>query len=360
MRPVGGSCSPSRAARRCRSWTVCPSAGTRAWRRRRGWCWRASAHRPVASRSSRASRGRSRRLIASGSEWMSIAGVFAGGSDLAGLSADGSLAALQHAEHGDITHPALRIVDPRTGAVVADRGDGRSAVVATVWSPVPGDQRLAVIHEPEDRERVGIWDLATDAWHDLDIALPGDHAVLDWFPGGDAVLLQQHAGWPQRAVPHRCVDREGGADRHAPRNARRRARAPGRAGVVHAHGRRASGTGHERRRRRAARSAARAGGQGVSGLAVHERSRPAGPRLDRGTGGRGPASGDGVRARRAALALRRRVHAGGAGLRRCGVSRGDAELPWLHRLWPGLARRADRRPRVHRRRRRDGGAPRSL
>ena len=130
------------------------------------------------------------RLIASGSEWMSIAGVFAGGSDLAGLSADGSLAALQHAEHGDITHPALRIVDPRTGAVVADRGDGRSAVVATVWSPVPGDQRLAVIHEPEDRERVGIWDLATDAWHDLDIALPGDHAVLDWFPGGDAVLLQ--------------------------------------------------------------------------------------------------------------------------------------------------------------------------
>ena len=67
-----------------------------------------------------------------------MAGVYAGGSDVAGLSADGTLAALQHAEHGDITHPALRIVDPRTGATVAERGDGTSAVVATAWAPDRG------------------------------------------------------------------------------------------------------------------------------------------------------------------------------------------------------------------------------
>ena len=134
--------------------------------------------------------GASPSLIATGKEWLIVAGLYSGGSDLAGLSADGTLAALQHAEHGDITHPALRIVDPRTGAVVAERGDGTSAVVATAWSPMPGDLRLALVHESEDRERVGIWDLATGAWHDLDVALPGDHAVLDWFPDTASVLLR--------------------------------------------------------------------------------------------------------------------------------------------------------------------------
>jgi dipeptidyl aminopeptidase/acylaminoacyl peptidase len=120
---------------------------------------------------------------------MGLAGLLDGGSDVAALSADGSLLAIQHAEHGDITHPALRIVDPRTGAVVADRGDGSSAVVGTAWSPVPGDQRLAVVHEPDDRERAVIWDLATGVWADLAVDLHGDVAVADWYPDGDAVAL---------------------------------------------------------------------------------------------------------------------------------------------------------------------------
>jgi dipeptidyl aminopeptidase/acylaminoacyl peptidase len=105
------------------------------------------------------------------------------------LSADGSLLALQHAEHGNLMHPALRIVDPRTGAVVAERGDGHAAVVAAAWSPVPGDLRLAVTHEPGDRERPAIWDLATGEWRDLEIDLDGDQGVVDWFPGADEVLL---------------------------------------------------------------------------------------------------------------------------------------------------------------------------
>jgi len=129
------------------------------------------------------------RSIAQGTEWMSIAGVLDDGADLAGLSSDGTLVALQHAEHGDITHPALRIVDPRTGALVGERGDGTSAVVATAWSPIPGDQRLAVVHEPDDRERTGIWDLATGDWHDLEVDLPGDQAIVDWYPDARSVLL---------------------------------------------------------------------------------------------------------------------------------------------------------------------------
>ena len=51
------------------------------------------------------------------------------------LSADGALLCLEHAEHGDLIHPALRVIDPRTGAIVGeqlDAGDvaGRSLLVA--------------------------------------------------------------------------------------------------------------------------------------------------------------------------------------------------------------------------------------
>jgi dipeptidyl aminopeptidase/acylaminoacyl peptidase len=62
-------------------------------------------------------------------------------------------------------------------------------VIATAWSPVPGDQRLAVTHEPEDRERAAIWDLATGDFRDLDLDVPGDHRVADWFPAANAVLV---------------------------------------------------------------------------------------------------------------------------------------------------------------------------
>ena len=107
----------------------------------------------------------------------------------------------------------------------------------------------------------------------------------------------------------------------------------------------------DHRRRRAARPP-------VPGLAVRERPGRAGPRVDRRARGRGAAPGDGVRPRRSALALRGPVHARGPVLRRPRVPRRDAELPRLHRLRAGLARRPHGRRRVHRRRRRDGRAPR--
>jgi dipeptidyl aminopeptidase/acylaminoacyl peptidase len=127
--------------------------------------------------------------IARSTEWTGIGGAYQGRSDIAGLSADGSLLAVQHAEHGDLTHPALRIVDPRTGAVAAERGDGTIAVVASCWSPVPGDQRLTVSHEPTDRLTAAMWDLADGTWSELDTGLPGDVEIVDWYPDASALLL---------------------------------------------------------------------------------------------------------------------------------------------------------------------------
>jgi dipeptidyl aminopeptidase/acylaminoacyl peptidase len=132
--------------------------------------------------------GETAKQIARSMTWLTVAGLYSA-PELAGLSADASLLAVQHAEHGNLMHPALRILDPRTGAVVAERGDGGAAVVAAAWSPVPGDQRLAVIDEPKDRERAAIWDLATGDWRPLEVDLPGDQRIVDWFPDGDAVLL---------------------------------------------------------------------------------------------------------------------------------------------------------------------------
>src|SRR5205085_7174775 len=74
--------------------------------------------------------------------------------DVAGLSRDGALLALEHAEHGDNIHLAVRVVDPRTGATVAEQWDGEGLGLSVAgWSRVPGDQRLALVHEREGKDR---------------------------------------------------------------------------------------------------------------------------------------------------------------------------------------------------------------
>lgn len=130
--------------------------------------------------------------IAHSSEWLALWGsTGVPGPDLTALSADGTLLAVQHAEHGLLTHPSVRVVDPRTRAVVGERGDGTSAVSCGAWSPIPGDQRLCVMVEPADRITTVTWDPTTDTWTDLAHGLEGDVLGLDWWPDGSAVLLQQ-------------------------------------------------------------------------------------------------------------------------------------------------------------------------
>lgn len=134
--------------------------------------------------------------ISHSSAWTALGGVYEGaGTDVSGLSTDGVLLALQHAEHGDLTHPALRIVEARSGKVLAERGDGTYGVIACGWSPRAGDQRLAVAAEPVDRTTPSLWNLADGTWADLATGLPGDVAPLDWWPDGSALLLRHlHLG----------------------------------------------------------------------------------------------------------------------------------------------------------------------
>ncbi|HXF37737.1 MAG TPA: prolyl oligopeptidase family serine peptidase [Actinomycetota bacterium] len=107
-----------------------------------------------------------------------------------GLSADGELLCLRLAQEGDIERWGLRVLDPRTGRVVADLADPGRSMQPAAWSPRPGDPRLAVVHERSDRARPALWDPTTGAWEDLDPGLPGDVDVAGWWPDASALLLR--------------------------------------------------------------------------------------------------------------------------------------------------------------------------
>jgi len=118
-----------------------------------------------------------------GREWETTGG---------GLSADGSLICLRHSENGDILHFGLRILAASDGQQVADLNDTGLTLKVAGWSPVLGDQRVAVIHERAGVERPAIWHVLTGDVVDIPLDLPGPVDVVDWWPDGDALLLLHH------------------------------------------------------------------------------------------------------------------------------------------------------------------------
>ena len=122
-------------------------------------------------------------------ESLRLGGTDRGGFNRGALSTDGTLLCLEHSEHGDLIHPALRVVEARTGAAVGELRDEGMSLVAGCWSPVPGDQRLAIVHEREGEDRPAIWDLASGERTDLRLEVEGVLEVHDWWPDGSALLL---------------------------------------------------------------------------------------------------------------------------------------------------------------------------
>jgi dienelactone hydrolase len=122
--------------------------------------------------------------IVRSAEWLRVSG--GDGYNPGGLSADGALLCLQG---GDMMHPMLRVVDPRTGATVRELADEGKALSSAAWSPLAGDGRLVVTHERGGDEAPAIWEPATDAWTDLDTGLSGEVVAYDWWPDASALLL---------------------------------------------------------------------------------------------------------------------------------------------------------------------------
>jgi acetyl esterase/lipase len=107
----------------------------------------------------------------------------------AGLSADGSMLCLEHSEHGDLIHPALRVMDPRRGTVIGELHDPGLSMHAACWSPVEGDNRLVITHERAGNERPAVWDPRTGELTDLSLDVQGGIEAQDWWPDGSALLL---------------------------------------------------------------------------------------------------------------------------------------------------------------------------
>ncbi|MFJ2777269.1 MULTISPECIES: S9 family peptidase [unclassified Kitasatospora] len=116
------------------------------------------------------------------------------------LSYDSSLLAIDHTEHGDAMHAAIRVVRLSDGATVAelDEVTGREdprGVACLGFAPVDGDTRLLVAHQRTGRWEPMIWDVATGAETALPLRdehgreLPGDVSA-QWRPGARALLVE--------------------------------------------------------------------------------------------------------------------------------------------------------------------------
>ncbi|HZB31019.1 MAG TPA: prolyl oligopeptidase family serine peptidase [Streptosporangiaceae bacterium] len=104
------------------------------------------------------------------------------------LSKDETLVAINHSEHGDSRHMALRVVR-LDGSAVADLWDGKGkGVYGMGFSPVAGDARLLVQHERRGHPEPLIWDPVAGTEHEIVVDLPGELSA-DWFPDASALLI---------------------------------------------------------------------------------------------------------------------------------------------------------------------------
>lgn len=108
------------------------------------------------------------------------------------ISHDGSLIAIEHTEHADAMHSALRVLR-QDGSVVAELDDTKGGTVelgleVLGFAPVEGDARLLVGHQRRGRWEPLVWDVASGEETDLVLDLPGDVGA-EWYPDGSGLLV---------------------------------------------------------------------------------------------------------------------------------------------------------------------------
>ncbi|MDT7537573.1 MAG: hypothetical protein QOI82_1158 [Actinomycetota bacterium] len=107
-------------------------------------------------------------------------------ASVVGLTRDERLVLIEHSEHGDSRHPALRVVDI-DGAVVADLWDGPGLGLHGVGF-APGGTTVLALHEQQGRPLPLLWDPLSGEVTRLDVAIDGD-LTADWYADGAALLV---------------------------------------------------------------------------------------------------------------------------------------------------------------------------
>jgi dipeptidyl aminopeptidase/acylaminoacyl peptidase len=115
-------------------------------------------------------------------------------ANVGGLSHDGTLLAVDHTEHGDAMHSALRVIRTADASTVAELDDatGREephGLACLGFAPLPGDTRMLVAHQRRGRWEPLLWDTATGTETELVLDLPGDVSA-EWYPDASALLVE--------------------------------------------------------------------------------------------------------------------------------------------------------------------------
>ena len=143
--------------------------------------------------------GSSIHVVRDGAAWVLYASEH--DAELAGLSRDERLVVLEHSEHGDSRHRALRVLT-LDGQTVWERWDGEGLGLSAVgFSPVDGDERLLAVHEREGRPLPFVVDPRTGQETHPDLSTIEGDLDADWYADGSALLV--HAEARGRSTLHR-------------------------------------------------------------------------------------------------------------------------------------------------------------
>jgi dipeptidyl aminopeptidase/acylaminoacyl peptidase len=135
--------------------------------------------------------GRPVRLLHKHTQPVRLAGGYgmSGSVDRGALSADDSIVVLEVMEDGDVLHPSLRSVDASSGATLAELRDAGLELAAFGFSPLAGDDRIAITTERTGERRPSLWNARSGEVVDLAVDLPGTVEPVGWWPDASALLL---------------------------------------------------------------------------------------------------------------------------------------------------------------------------
>jgi dienelactone hydrolase len=115
------------------------------------------------------------------------------------LSYSGEVGVMMTPNPSEFHHYGLKAFDTNTGQIIRELKDEGASVMASSFSPLPGDLRLLVNSTRLGNNRPSIWNIMTGQRNDLDLdKLSGDIAVMDWSSDGERILISNS----QRAVQH--------------------------------------------------------------------------------------------------------------------------------------------------------------
>ncbi|WP_051940164.1 prolyl oligopeptidase family serine peptidase [Phaeacidiphilus oryzae] len=119
---------------------------------------------------------------------------------VADLSHDAKLLAVEHTEHGDAMHSALRVLRLPENAAVGELDDatGREeprGLSCLGFAPIAGDSRMLVAHQRRGRWELLIWNPVEGTEEELALRLPDGTELpgevsAEWYPDASALLVE--------------------------------------------------------------------------------------------------------------------------------------------------------------------------